>query len=127
MKKCLTLIIALMLVVMSIGAQAMTAGTYEATVPGMHGPMTVQITVSEDAITDVKVLANVETPGLIDWPIAQIPAAVVENQSVEVDVVSGVSISSRAILNGVKAALELAGADADQFSTKIEKEVQGKD
>ena len=123
MKKCLTLIIALMLVVMSIGAQAMTAGTYEATVPGMHGPMTVQITVSEDAITDVKVLANVETPGLIDWPIAQIPAAVVENQSVEVDVVSGVSISSRAILNGVKAALELAGADADQFSKKIEKEV----
>ena len=123
MKKLLSLALALAMLTLAAGALAMTPGTYEATVPGMHGPMTVGITVTEDAITDVKVLSNVETPGLRDWVVEAIPAAVVENQSLSVDVVTGVSISSRAILSGVREALKLAGAEDGQFDVEIAKEV----
>ena len=48
MKKLLSLALALAMLTLAAGALAMTPGTYEATVPGMHGPMTVGITVTED-------------------------------------------------------------------------------
>lgn len=120
--KLLALLLAVtMLLGIACGASAMTAGTYEATVSGMHGPMTVQVTVTEDKIESVEVTSNVETPGLIDWPVRQIPAAIVENQSLGVDVVTGVTVSSRAILSGAAEALKLAGADVDALKQPIEK------
>ena len=85
MKKLLSLALALAMLTLAAGALAMTPGTYEATVPGMHGPMTVGITVTEDAITDVEVLSNVETPGLRDWVVEAIPAAVVEKDRASAD------------------------------------------
>ena len=107
--KWLALLLSVMLLLsVACGASAMTAGTYSATVNAMHGPMTVEVTVSEDKIEKVEVVSNVETPGLIDWPMREIPAAIVENQSLAVDVVSGVTVSSRAILSAAKAALEQA-------------------
>ena len=122
MKKLLSLCLAFILALSCAAALAMTPGTYEATVPGMHGPMTVSVTVTEDAITDVTVVSNVETPGLRDWVVREIPAAIVENQSTKVDVVTGVSISSRAIMNGVREALKLAGAEDGAFDKEIAKE-----
>ena len=122
--KLLALVLALcVLMSLACGASAaMTAGTYSATVSGMHGPMTVQVTVSEDKIESVEVTENVETPGLIDWPMREIPQEVVENQSVNVDTVTGVTVSSRAILSGVSKALEEAGANLDDFNKPVEKE-----
>ena len=100
-RKVLSLMLALVLLVsVASCAGAMTAGTYSAKIPAMHGPMTVEVTVTEDRIEAVNVVSNVETPGLIDWPVRQIPAAIVEEQSLAVDTVTGVTISSRAILSG---------------------------
>ena len=122
--KWLALLLSVMLLLsVACGASAMTAGTYSATVNAMHGPMTVEVTVSEDKIEKVEVVSNVETPGLIDWPMREIPAAIVENQSLAVDVVSGVTVSSRAILSAAKAALEQAGADMDALNEPLEKTV----
>ena len=122
--KWLALLLSVMLLLsVACGASAMTAGTYSATVNAMHGPMTVEVTVSEDKIEKVEVVSNVETPGLIDWPMREIPAAIVKNQSLAVDVVSGVTVSSRAILSAAKAALEQAGADMDALNEPLEKTV----
>ncbi|MCI8475078.1 MAG: FAD-dependent oxidoreductase [Oscillospiraceae bacterium] len=97
--------------------------TYTATVPGMHGPMTVATTLTADnKIAKVEVVDNVETPGLINWPARLIPERVVANQSLAVDTVTGVTISSRAILNGVETALKNAGVDVAPFKTPIQKE-----
>lgn len=98
-----------------------TPGTYTATVSGMHGPMTVEVTVTEDRIENVNVTENVETPGLVDWPVRLIPERVVEAQSLAVDTVTGVTISSRAILNGVETALKGAGMDVTALKQPIEK------
>jgi len=121
MKKLLSLCLVFAMLLGCSAALAMTPGTYEATVPGMHGPMTVSVTVTEDAITDVTVVSNVETPGLRDWVVREIPAAIVENQSTKVDVVTGVSISSRAIMAGAREALKLAGAEEGAFDKEIAK------
>ncbi|MBQ9265354.1 MAG: FAD-dependent oxidoreductase [Clostridia bacterium] len=121
MKKLVALVLACLLVTAVSSAFALTSGTYEATVAAMHGPMTVQVTVDEDSITDVQVTANVETPGLIDWPLKEIPAAIVANQTTEVDTVTGATFSSRAIIRGVREALKLAGATDEDFAAKIEK------
>ena len=40
----------------SMSVQAYTAGTYEAEASGLNGPIKVQVTVTADAITAVKVL-----------------------------------------------------------------------
>lgn len=102
-------------------AGSYTPGTYTATVSGMHGPMTVEVTVTEDRIENVNVTENVETPGLVDWPVRLIPERVVEAQSLAVDTVTGVTISSRAILNGVETALKGAGMDVTALKQPIEK------
>ena len=102
-------------------AGSYTPGTYTATVSGMHGPMTVEVTVTEDRIENVNVTENVETPGLVDWPVRLIPERAVEAQSLAVDTVTGVTISSRAILNGVETALKGAGMDVTALKQPIEK------
>lgn len=123
MKKIALCALTLLLVFsMALGASAMTAGTYSATVSGMHGPMTVEVTVSEERIESVNVVENVETPGLIDWPVRQIPAAIVAQQSLAVDAVAGVTMSSRAIIAGAAEALKQAGADIDALSAAKERQ-----
>ena len=44
--------------------QTYTAGTYTAAAPGMKGDVTVEVTVSEDAITDIVVKDHQETYGI---------------------------------------------------------------
>ena len=92
------LLVFLMMVMTGAMALAYTEGTYTATAQGNNGPVTVSVTFSADAITDVTVVEHSETAGLSDRPIAEIPAAIVENQSLAVDTVSGATNSSNAIL-----------------------------
>lgn len=61
MKKVWAILLTLCLAMGTYGAyaEALTPGTYTSTMNAMHGPMTVEVTVTEDAITDV----NVVDPG----------------------------------------------------------------
>ena len=111
-KKVFALLLALMLVV-STGAMAMTAGTYEAEAQGMMGMVKVAVTVSENAIESVEVVSQNETAGLADPAIANVPAAIVEKQSLAVDTASGATVTSKAILAAAEAALTAAGADVE--------------
>ncbi len=111
-KNVFALLLALLLVVSS-GAMAMTAGTYEAEAQGMMGMVKVAVTVTDTAIEKVEVVAQNETPGLSDPAIANVPAAIVEKQSLAVDTVSGATVTSKAILAAAEAALTDAGADVE--------------
>jgi len=103
------LLVFLMMVMTGAMALAYTEGTYTATAQGNNGPVTVSVTFSADAITDVTVVEHSETAGLSDRPIAEIPAAIVENQSLAVDTVSGATNSSNAILTAVADCVAQAG------------------
>jgi len=125
-----TKIFAVLLAVMMLataGASAMTAGTYEAEAQGMMGMVKVAVTVSENAIEKVEVLEQNETESIAAAPIAQIPAAIVEKQSLAVDTVAGATVTSGAILTAAEAALTAAGADIEALKTPVETEaVEGK-
>jgi len=83
----------------------------------------VEVTVDETSIIDVKVVSCSDTPGFIEPCIERIPAAIVANQSIAVDTVTGATMTSQAILSGVQQALTAAGADLAGFSKAPEKVV----
>ena len=98
-----------------------TAGTYTGTTEhGYHGPITVEVTVTQDAITDIQVVEQTETYGIGTNAVEQMPARILEAQSLGVDTLSGCTISSASIVAAVKNALEQAGADIDALSKKPE-------
>ena len=50
-------------------------------------------------------VSHTETAGISDGAIEKIPAAIVEKQSTDVDTVSGATVTSKAIIEAVNAAL----------------------
>ncbi len=83
------------------------AGTYSAIATGMH-EMTVSVTVSETEILDIQI-DHKETSGVGEPAVKSIPAEILETQGLGVDVVSGATLSSNAVLEGVKDCLKQAG------------------
>ena len=75
MRKFLSLLLALVMVLCCIPAVAETAdGVYEGTGAGLNGQIKVSVTVSGGKITEVKVLEHSETAGISDPAIEKIPA-----------------------------------------------------
>lgn len=105
------------------GTGKYTPGTYSATTTGMH-EMTVTVTVSENEITNIE-LEHTETPGIGEPAAESIPAEILEIQGLGVDAVSGATLTSDAIIEGVIDGLKQAGlTDADIEELKgIKKEV----
>lgn len=97
-----------------------TPGTYTATVTGMK-EMTVTVTFSADAITDIQ-LDHQETEG-IGVPVCDsLPAEILELQGLGIDAVSGATLTSNAILEGVADCVAQAGGDVDALKA-VKKEV----
>ena len=123
MKKLLVCVLCLCMVATLFAAPAMAAGmkpgTYTATAKGMYDGLTVEVTVSEDAIEAIEVVAYQETaPG---WPaLEKVPAAIIEAQSTAVDGVSGATMTSNGIKAAVEDALAQAGADVEAFRKPVE-------
>lgn len=90
-----------------------TPGTYTGTAAGKNGDVKVEVTFSANAIDSVKVVEHSETAGISDGAIENIPAAIVENQSLAVDTVSGATVTSDAILQAVADAVAQAGGDVE--------------
>lgn len=79
-----------------------TPGTYTATAQGMESPVTVTIKVDETRILEATVDTAGETEGLGKPVGEKMAAQILEKQSIEVDSVSGATVTSKA----AKAALE---------------------
>ncbi|MEE3489037.1 MAG: FMN-binding protein [Bulleidia sp.] len=92
------------------------AGTYTGTGKGNNGDITVEVTLSDSAITEVKVTEHGETQGICEPAMETVPQEVVDEQTWDVDTVSGCTNSSKGIRNAVKAALESAGVDVEAMA-----------
>jgi len=80
-------------------------GTYSGTGTGYHGDITVQVTVSGGQVTDITVTGENDTPQYFTRAEDTLIPTVIEEQSLEVDAVSGATYSSRGILDAVTDAL----------------------
>jgi len=88
-------------------AEGLVDGTYEGVSDaGMHAGLKVHVEVKDGMIVDIKVVSHGETPGISDPALSGVPASIVVAQSTEVDVVSGATLTSNAIIEAVKIALE---------------------
>ena len=96
-----------------------TAGAYTATAKGKIADITVEVTFTENAIADVKVVAHNETLGLgygvSTAPIDMFPGQIVENQTLAIDVVTNATVTGNAILAAVADAVTQAGGDAEML------------
>jgi fumarate reductase flavoprotein subunit len=92
----------------------MKAGEYVVDVTGMHA-MKVKVTLSEKAIEAVEVVSHSETQGVSDAALKEIPAKIVEKQSIGIDVVSGATRTSSAIIEAATKAIEQAGGVVAEF------------
>lgn len=76
-------------------------GEYSATVDGQEGQMTVKVVIADGKISAVEVVEQHETESVAGAALENIPAAIVENNSADVDVSSGASLTSNRIMDAV--------------------------
>ena len=109
----------------SFAESQISAGTYTGTGTGRNGDVSVNVTVEEDGtITDISVGDNQETPAIAGYAIEQLPQLMTDNQTLNVDAVAGATLTSFAIRNAVKDALEQAGADPEAYQDPVEYETE---
>lgn len=122
MKKLAAILMALMLCFTMASAVAeLNDGTYQAVTQGKIGPVTVEVKVEQGALAAVQVVSHSETTGLFEEAFEKLPAQIVENQTVNVDVISGSTVSSTALIDGVKDCIAQAGGIVENFMTAVEK------
>ncbi|MBP3428607.1 MAG: FAD-dependent oxidoreductase, partial [Clostridia bacterium] len=110
MKKFLGILLAVAMLMTSVVAMA---DTFEGVGTGMGGELKVAITVEDGKITAIEVVSHNETAGISDPAFAQIPDAIIANQSLAVDAVAGATMTSNALLTAVEAAAAAAGLDVE--------------
>lgn len=86
-------------------------GTYEASSKGFGGDIHVRVSVTGKVIESVEVLDNHETVNIGTFAVEMLPEKMLANQTVQVDALSGATVSSNAVKNAVAKALQNAGAD----------------
>lgn len=84
------------------------AGTYDAVGKGRNGDVPVTVEFSDKAILSVSIGAHQETPGIGDAAVNGLPGRIVLAQSADVDVFSGATMTSDAILAAVRECIEKA-------------------
>ena len=89
-------------------SKALTDGTYEATVDGQEGQMTVKTIIEGGKIAAVDVVENHETASIGGAALDKVPGEIVKANSVTVDAVSGATLTSNRIAAAVQQCLEQA-------------------
>ena len=88
-----------------------TSGTGQ----GIDGDVVVEVTADENTIYDVQVVEENETVGIGSVAVEQLPQEIVDSNSILVDSVAGATVTSTAIMDAVRSALEEAGLDPEAF------------
>ena len=106
-----------------VSTDGLKDGEYEGTATGYGGPLTVRITVKGGKLTDIKVVSQTETPEYFNRAKAVI-GKILSSGNVNVDSVSGATISSNAIKKAVADALQKAGSKQQAKVTPVKKDAR---
>ena len=71
-------------------------------------PIKVKVTIKDGRISNIAIKEEHESPDFFDMVREPIPESIIENNSPEVDTVSGATMSSRGIINAVKESIKKA-------------------
>lgn len=81
---------------------AIEDGTYTAVVAGFGGDMEVAVTFADGDITEIDIVSDSETPFIAANAFNRVIPAIIESQSTDVEVVSGATVTSEAIIAAVQ-------------------------
>lgn len=93
--------------------------TYKGNALGNNGLIEVDVQFEDNQITDVSVVSHNESPGISTHSIKVIPELIIENQTYNVDAVTGATITARGIKKAVENALESVEALDTSFARYI--------
>ena len=109
----------------STSAAGGVSGSFTGTAKGMGGDVSVTLTLTDNVITDCTAKGDEETPGIGSVVIEQFPGEVVEGNTINLDSISGATITSNAFVEAAKAALTEAGLNPDDYMAKADKTANG--
>ncbi|MGP6147298.1 flavocytochrome c [Jeotgalibaca sp. A122] len=88
-------------------------GEYTVTAPGHNGKLPMRVVLSEDRIETIEIDSAGESAGIADVVFTRIPQEIVEGQTLNVDAISGATVTSQGVIEGVAEAVKMAGADPE--------------
>ena len=88
----------------STSAASGVSGSFTGTAKGM-GDVSVTLTLTDNVITDCTAKGDEETPGIGSVVIEQFPGEVVEGNTINLDSISGATITSNALTTAVNGGL----------------------
>ncbi len=89
------------------------AGEYAVTTPGHNGDLPMVVKFSQEKIENIDIDTSGESQGIADVVFTRIPTQIIEGQTLNVDILSGASVTSNGVLDGVAKAVKMAGANPD--------------
>lgn len=99
-----------------------TPGTYTVTAQGCNKDYDIRVTFSETAIADIVIDYHWESNYFGDYAIQQMKDEILSRQSIDVDIVTGATVTSSAFLRAVVAAVENADGDLAALAIPAEEE-----
>ena len=85
---------------------------------GKHGDMDIEVVTEGGSITRINVLKSRETQGMGDVAIDELSQLIVDNQTLNVDTISGATLTSMAFLTAVGDALDQSGAQSSDWKKR---------
>ena len=107
-----------------VGTPSFKAGTYTGQAYGSNGYISVDVTVNDHAITAVKVGENTETHLLGGVAMEQLTQQLLKYQTVNLDAISGATVSSNAYKIAIKDALLQSGVDMSTLQKPVPPQVE---
>ena len=93
-------------------------GSFTVTAPGHNGDLPMTVTLSQERIESIDIDTSGESEGIADVVFTRIPQQIVEGQTLNVDVLSGASVTSNGVIDGVAKAIKMAGANPDTLKKR---------
>ncbi|RVU71155.1 MULTISPECIES: flavocytochrome c [Lactobacillus] len=93
------------------------SGKYSVEAKGHNGNFKLNVSISDNQITDIQV-AGGETEGISDAAVQRLPKEIIDGQTLNVDAISGASLTSYGIIDGVGQAIKQAGGDPQEFKNR---------
>lgn len=103
---------------------ALKNGTFEGKAYGNNGWLTVEVTIKDNKITDIKTPGQRETKYLGDTAIREIGKDVLQYQTFNVDNIAGATVTSTALKTAIAQAIEKAGGDIAAFQKPVPEKIK---
>jgi len=99
-------------------------GTYEAFAESQHADVPMKVTFSNTEILAIEFDERKQSDAIEDSVFKRLPQEIIDAQTLQVDVISGATVTSEGVINGVANAIEQAGGNSEAMRVRSKATVQ---